>query len=131
MNLIFDFDWVIVHHGLFFQKGAKLVLRRLQKNGHNLKIVTNRETLGCFFAKLVLRFNGLKIPVIKAGKGGNKAKYITEGHLFVDDKEQNVMDVSFVVENSCIFSKNKHPKLPTLSSWKDIEEMCLTLKEGQ
>ena len=132
MNLIFDFDWVVVRHGLFFLKDAKFILRSLQENGHNLKIVTNRGGTGCFIARIILWFNGLAIPVVKVGKGGNKANYITEGHLFVDDTEKNVRDVSSVVENSYIFSETKHPNLPTLSSWKDIDrEICRLLTEEQ
>lgn len=132
MDLIFDFDWVVVRHGLFFQKDAKSVLRRLQENGHNIKIVTNREAVGCFVARIILWFNGLVIPVVKAGKNGNKANYITRAHLFVDDIEKNVRDVSSVVENSYIFSEKKHPKLPTLSNWNDIDrEVRRLLTEEQ
>lgn len=120
LKIIFDFDGVIVQYGLFFKKDAKLVLRLLKNNKHSLKIVTSRDKGGCFFAKIILWLNDVKIPVEKAGKNGNKADFAIGADFFVDDKDNHVDDVALVVKNVYIFSKEKHPKFSTLSNWWDI-----------
>lgn len=120
MELIFDFDRVIVKYGLFFKKDSKLILRLLQSNGHNLKIVTSRGSFGCFVIKMLLWLNDVAIPVIKAGKNDNKATFAVGADFFVDDKNNHVEDVAKVVKNVYVFSQEKHPKFSILSNWWDI-----------
>ncbi len=131
LKVIFDFDKVIVRYGLFFKKDAKLVLRLLENRGHNLKIVTSRGGGRCFSVKTLLWFHGIKIPVEKSGKNGNKADFAIGADFFVDDKVIHVEEVALVANNVYVFSKKKHDKFPTLSSWWDIywEIFFLSIKE--
>lgn len=98
----------------------------LQKDGHEIIIVTSRNELSKLVAEEWLRKYQLKIPMIALGKDIDKTNACKGSDVFVDDDLDKLEPLISIVPNLFLFrwGYNKHIILPKTiketNSWEEL-----------
>jgi uncharacterized HAD superfamily protein len=115
--------------------GVPEIPYKLQKDGHELAIVTSRGGQASQIAREWLEEKRLDIPLIGIGGGVSKAKACEGLDAYVDDDMDKLLEVEKVVPNRYLFSQgyNQHINLPKstgkrINSWQHFYEEISSLK---
>lgn len=115
---------------LFPVPNALGTIKFLQKEGHSLKVVTNRskeqDTLR--YAEAWLKEQSLEIEITGVLYGNSKARACCGLDLFVDDDAEKITQLEGIVPHRLVFAWQFNEHLPTplgaqrIESWPEILE---------
>lgn len=114
-------------------EGGVDLLRKLQNDGHALRIITARADADLEVAKRWSSERGLDIEFISVGYGGSKTEPATGLDLYIDDDLSKLLPLQGIVPNLLMFNwpYNAHEEAPSsirrVSSWSEISAAIETL----
>lgn len=118
LKIGFDFDGVIVFWLFFLKKDVKKVLKLLQSQGHEIKIVTARGAFLSFLAKLTLKIYGLgDLSIVGVGKNGHKYGQLKGFDIFIDNKVKHLIAIDGRVGQLYLFTKKPVDGFKNIPNW--------------
>lgn len=123
-----------IHKTCNLKPGVSEAFKYFKESGYKIIIITARNTTHCknqkditinYFKYHNLQYDKIIFDMSKKGV----CAYENNVSIFIDDREENLDDVSQYGIECLHFSSDTHSKYKTFTDWRDIAEYIKTKKE--